>query len=155
MKIILLTLLTIVTLSANTQSTSNDTKLLMELIKSETKANREAIEANRDLIKSEAQANRALLQAYIKESNRRFEQADKRFDTQLYLLVAGFTLVMGYLLKERTVIKKEILKEIEPQLIRKADKNILDEIVSVIEEMAKNDKVMQAILKKHHFKITS
>lgn len=87
--------------------------------------------------------------------DRRFEQSDRRFDMLVYILVGGFTLIMGYLLKERNSIKNEIQKEFEPQLIKKADKNILDEVVSVIEEMAKNDKVMQNILKKHHFKIES
>ncbi|MEA2100030.1 MAG: hypothetical protein U9P72_07865 [Campylobacterota bacterium] len=147
MKLLLIMLLSIVSLNANIQNqVSSDTKLLIELIKSETKVNRE-------LIKSETKANRDLLNVYREESNKRFEQADKRFDTLVYLLVGGFTLIMGYLLKERNSIKHEVIRELEPQLIKKADKNILDEVVSVIEEMAKNDKVMQEILKKHHFKI--
>ena len=50
------------------------------------------------------------------------QQIDKRFDTQLYLIIAGFTLVMSYLLKERTMITKQVKQELEPELVKKLTK---------------------------------
>ncbi len=85
--------------------------------------------------------------------DKRFESIDKRFDIILYIMIAGFTIIMGYLLKERYLIKKEIEKELEPQLIRKADKNILDKVISIIEDMATKDKEIEELLKKHHLKL--
>ena len=94
------------------------------------------------------------------QMDKRFEQVDKRFeevykrlDVNMYIMIAGFTIIMGYLLKERHSIKTEIQKEIEPQLIRKADKNILDKIIAIIEDMATKDKEIEALLKKHHLRL--
>jgi len=127
---------------------SNDTKLLVELIK-----------ANKDLIRSETKANRDLIISYQKATdkrfddvNKRFEDMNKRFDTIVYIMLGGFTLIMGYLLKERNSIKQDIKAEIEPELIKKADKNILDKVIAIIEDMAKNDKEVEAMLHKHHLK---
>jgi tetrahydromethanopterin S-methyltransferase subunit G len=87
------------------------------------------------------------------QMDKRFEQVDKRFDTQLYLIIAGFTLIMGYLLKERSFIAKMVKDELKPELVKKADKNILDQVVAIIGEMAKQDKEVEAILTKHHLKL--
>ena len=89
--------------------------------------------------------------------DKRFEtmqtQMDKRFDMNMYIMIAGFTIIIGYLLKERYLIKSEIQKELEPQLIRKADKNILDKVIGIIEDMALKDKEIEELLTKHHLKL--
>ena len=83
------------------------------------------------------------------QMDKRFEQVDKRFES----MDKRFDVIMGYLLKERYLIKVEIQKELEPQLIRKADKNILDKVISIIEDMATKDKEIEELLKKHHLKL--
>jgi len=138
---ILLTLTTLL-FSNTAKPTSNDTKLLIELIKSETKA-------TRDLMTSYQKST----DKRFDDVNKRFDDMNKRFDTLVYLLVGGFTLVMGYLLKERTVIKNEVKKELEPELIKKADKNTLNKVIAIIEDMAKRDKEVEELLNKHHIKL--
>ena len=89
--------------------------------------------------------------------NKRFEtmntSVNKRFDTMIYLMVAGFTLIMGYLLKERTTIKSEVRKELEPELIKKADKTVLDRVIAIIEDIAKKDKSVEELLNKHNLRL--
>ena len=149
-------------------ATKDDIKELSKEIKEVAKETRIEMKENNklliELIKSETRANRELLKAHIDESNRRFEQIDKRFELMqkqidskfnltMTLIVASFTLIMGYLLKERSGIKKEVKEEIEPELLKKADKNLLDRVVAVIEEMAKKDESVKEIMLKHGFKM--
>jgi len=93
----------------------------------------------------------------FEENNRRFElmqqEINNRFDTQFYLIIAGFTLILGYLLKERTIISIKVKEELKPELIKKADKNILDKVIAIIEEMAKKDKEVESMLEKHHLRL--
>ncbi|MEA2100029.1 MAG: hypothetical protein U9P72_07860 [Campylobacterota bacterium] len=144
MKLLLIMLLSILSLNANTQNqVSNDTKLLVELIKSETKANRELIKANTELIKSETKANRDLLNAYVEEANNRF-----------YITVTLLVLIFGYLLKERALLTTQVKQELEPELIKKADKKVLENVIAIIEELAKKDKEVEKLLHKHHLKFS-
>ncbi len=89
----------------------------------------------------------------FEQVDKRFESMDKRFDVIMYIMIAGFTIIMSYLLKERYLIKTEVIKELEPQLIRKADKNLLDKVIAIIEDMAVKDKEIEALLTKHHLKL--
>ena len=142
MKLIISIILILTSLSANTKEpTNSDIKLLVELIKSETKT-------NRDLMMAYQESNNKRFDSI----NKRFDDANKRFDTMIYLMVAGFTLIMGYLLKERTSIKSEVRKELEPELIKKADKTVLDNIIAIIEGIAKNDKEVEKLLNKHNLR---
>ena len=112
-------------------------KLLIELIKSETKANRELIKVNQEA------------------TNKRFEDMNSKFNMILTVMIAGFGLIMGYLIKERGSIKVEIKKELEPELIKKADKDVLDKVIAVIEDMAMKDDEVKKLLSKHRLQLTS
>ena len=151
-------------------------KLLIELIKSETKANRELIKsetkANRELIKANQEATNKRfedMQKYMDKRfenmqnsmDKRFEQVDKRFEDmnstlRLMMMVFGslFGLMFLYLIKDRYSIKRdvqiELAKEFETQIKQKADKELLDRVVAIIEEMAKKDNFVKEILKKHN-----
>ena len=105
------------------------------------------------IIASPNNATKDDIKLLIHQMDKRFEQVDKRFDMNMYIMIAGFTIIMGYLLKERYLIKSEIQKELEPQLIRKADKNILDKVIGIIEDMALKDKEIEELLTKHHLKL--
>ena len=178
MKKIILTILLFSTIFINNSfGISEDTRILMALIKSETEANRNLIKANRDLIKAETKANRDLIKANrelikanqiatnkrfedmqklsdakFEATNLRFEAINDKFNMIVTIMLGGFTLVMGYLLKERSGIKKEITKEIKPELIKKADKKTVDRILYVIEDMAIEDIQIKNILIKHNLK---
>ena len=96
-----------------------------------------------------------------KQMDKRFEQVDKRFEdahelsmTIIYTIAGLFGFIIW---DRRTMInsaKKETIKELEPELVKKADKNILNEIIAIIEEMAKKDKEVENILLKHHLKLS-
>ena len=182
MKKIILTILLFSTIFINNSfAISEDTRILMALIKSETKANRDLIKANTDLIKANQIATNKrfedmkiysdkrfedmkiysdkrfedmekLSNAKFEATNLRFEAIDDKFNMIVTIMLGGFTLVMGYLLKERSGIKKEITKEIEPELIKKADKQTVDRILHLIEDMAIEDIQIKDILIKHNLK---
>ena len=92
----------------------------------------------------------------FEQVDKRFEQVDKRFEDMMsfmFLLATGTFGLIGFSLWDRRTMINTAKRELEPELIKKADKNMLDKVISIIEEMAKNDKIMQEILKKHNFKI--
>jgi uncharacterized membrane protein SpoIIM required for sporulation len=96
----------------------------------------------------------------FEQVDKRFEQVDKHFEeahqlsmTIIYIIIALFGFIMWDRRSMMSATKKEVVKELEPELVKKADKNILDKVVAIIEEMAKNDKEIEAILKKHHLRL--
>jgi len=95
--------------------------------------------------------------------DKRFEQIDKRFDMMQkeidnnarianYMMIAFFVLIMGYLLKERSIWKRDLKEELKDELSKKADNRRVDEIVSVIEDFAKKDDKFREVLERHHLK---
>jgi len=110
----------------------------------------------------------------FEQIDKRFEQIDKRFDmmqhnmdkrfemmqkeidnnarTSNYMMIAFFVLIMGYLLKERSIWKKDLKEELKDELSKKADNRRVDEIVSVIEDFAKKDDKFREVLERHHLK---
>ena len=119
-------------------------KLLIELIKSE-------IKANRDLIKANQEATNKRFEDMQKSVDKRFEEMNNKF----YLIMALSLLILGYLIKERGSIKVEIKKELEPELIKKADKHMLDKVIAVIEDMAMKDDEVKKLLSKHRLQLNS
>jgi septal ring factor EnvC (AmiA/AmiB activator) len=115
--------------STSSFAVSEDTKLIIEFIKSETKANRDLIIANQKVIdkrfeqvdkrfeqidKRFEQVDKRIEQVDkriddLREStNKQLAQVDKKIDNQFYLIISGFVLILGYLLKERTVISHNL-----------------------------------------------
>ena len=154
-KILLGLVLTIVCYGAEV-ATKEDVKLIREDMK---------------VIRDDMKVIREDMKVYMQQVDKRFEQVDKRFEDMkhysdkrfeemnnkfymlLTALVAGFTITMGYLLKERNFIIKNVKTEIEPELLKKADKSLLEKVIVVIEEMAKNNKEVEDILAKHHLRL--
>ena len=100
------------------------------------------------------------LEIMRQESDKRFEQVDKRFEeshqlsmTIIYIIMALFGFIIWDRRSMMNATKKEIVKELEPELVKKANKDILDRIIAIIQEMAKKDKNVEAILEKHHLKL--
>jgi TolA-binding protein len=96
----------------------------------------------------------------FEQVDKRFEQVDKHFEeahqlsmTIIYIIIALFGFIMWDRRSMMSATKKEIVKELEPELVKKADKNILDRVIAIIEEMAKKDKEVEAILTKHHLRL--
>jgi len=121
----------------------DNTKLLIELIKSETKANRDLIVANQ------------------KATNRRFEDIqrniDKRFDMMFNFISLLFLIAVGqfwYLIKDRREIKKDVKEELELQLNLKADVKLVDSIITVLENFARTNKDIANVLKEHKFAVS-
>jgi len=99
----------------------------------------------------------------FEQVDKRFEQIDKRLDmmqreieerskTTNYMMIAFFVLIMGYLLKERSLIKKDVKEELKPELFKKADKSTVEKIITAIEEFAKEDENFRKVLEKHHLR---
>ena len=61
-----------------------------------------------------------------------------------------FYAAIAYLLKDKFIIKKKF----DPELLKTADKNILDQVIQIIAEMAKKDKSIEEMLHKHHLKLS-
>ena len=96
-----------------------------------------------------------------KQIDKRFEQVDKRFEeshqlsmTIIYIIVALFGFIIWDRRSMMSATKKEIVKELEPELVKKADKNVLDRVIAIIQEMAIKDKNVEDMLTKHHLKLT-
>ena len=103
----------------------------------------------------------------IHQMDKRFEQVDKRFEqvdsrfeeshqlsmTIIYIIIALFGFIVWDRRGMMSATKKEMIKEFEPELVKKADKNILDKVIAIIEEMAKKDKEIEHMLTKHHLKL--
>lgn len=91
--------------------------------------------------------------------DKRFEAVDKRFDT-IFVFLSFITAILlagiAYLIKDRRVIEviakdlKVEVEKIDNSLESKADKKRLEEVIEVIEQLARNDIEVQEMLKKHH-----
>ena len=129
-------------------------------------------ELTRELKKDMRENNRLLLEVIKtnqESTNKRFETVDKRFEdmnkrfdemnSKFYMIVtimlAGFGLIMGYLLKERNFIKKDVKeeldRELEVKLTQKADVNLVERVVNVLEEFGRRNQDIANVLKKHNF----
>jgi hypothetical protein len=143
----------------NSFAVSEDTKLLVELIKSETKANRDLIIANQESTNKRFEAVDKRFEAVDK----RFEDMNKRLDTILYIMgilftatMTGFGIVINYLIKERKEITKEVRADVseymEYKLMQKADAKTVDNIINIIEKLGTKNKDIAEVLKKHQLK---
>ncbi len=59
-------------------------------------------------------------------------------------------ITMAYLLKDKVMIKKKL----DPELLKTADKKVLNQVIQLIAEMAKKDKSVEDILNKHHLRLS-
>lgn len=114
------------------------------------------------------------LDAMEKRVDQRFEQMDKRFDniqTQIaqinqYILalLGSIFILVGFVWWDRRTtinqVKLEMKEEIKSEVKQEVDKKVdsyklqkLDELFSIIEEMAKNDPKIKEIMERHHLKL--
>jgi predicted phage tail protein len=153
-------------------------KLLTELIKSETETNRELIRANQEMTNKRFEAMDKRFESMQKSIDKRFESmqnsidkrfeaVDKRFDDVnkrfedmnskfnmiVTVMVAGFGLIMAYLIKERADITKRVEENIDEKLevvlSKKADTKLVERVIYVLEKFAQKNRDIDKILKEH------
>ncbi len=56
-------------------------------------------------------------------------------------------------IKRKIFNKSRNTKRIRTSINKKADKNILDKVIAIIEDMTTKDKEIEELLKKHHLKL--
>ncbi len=173
MKKLLLTILLLLN-TTNLLAVSEDTQILIELIKANQKSNDKRFDSidkrfddvNKrfdDVNKRFDDVNKRF-ESMQKQMDRRFEDMQKQMDrraTEAHDLsmniIYAIASLFGFIIWDRRTMinsaKKETIRELEPELVKKADKNMLNEIIAIIEEMAKKDKEVEKILLKHHLSL--
>ena len=149
-KILFITISLLITLNASPQNaTKDDIKMLIHQM------DKRFEQVDKRFEQSDKQ-----LEMMKEQMNKRFEQVDKRFEeshqlsmTIIYIIIALFGFIIWDRRSMMSATKKEIIKELEPELVKKADKNVLDRVIAIIEEMAKEDKSVEEMLKKHHLRL--
>jgi cell division protein FtsL len=139
-KIILTILLTISSLSVN--AISDDTLFIVEQMDKRFNQINSSVNQRFD------EVNRR-----FDEVNKRFEENDKRFYYVMTTVITLLVFIFGYLLKERAIIVRKALLEMQPELTQKADKDKLNDIIIIIKELAKNNKEVEKIITKHNLKL--
>ena len=142
--------------------TNTDIKVLVELIKSETRANRDLIIANQ-------KHSDKRFEDMQKYSNKRFDDVNKRFDTLTTFLgllfttmIGGFTAIMWYLVKEKKDIKESVQEKVQEnieeklqlRLEKKADKKLVDSIMKIFEDFAKTNIEIANVLQQHRIRVS-
>jgi hypothetical protein len=144
----------------NSFAVTEDTKLIIELVKSETKANRDLIISNQEATNKRFEA----VDKRFESVDKRFEDMNKRLDTILYIMgilftatMTGFGIVINYLIKERKEITKEVRADVseymEYKLMQKADAKAVDNIITIIEKLGTKNKDIAEVLKKHQLRV--
>ena len=148
---------------------SVDIRALMELVKSESKANRDLIIANQKAINQRFEDMNKRFEDMRKYSDKRFEDMrkysdnrfsdiNKRFDNMITIMLFGFGLIVsivGFFLvrvvnqeksvKELTNEVKVITNEVE----KSSNKKVFEILLETIKTMAKKDDDFKIILKKY------
>ena len=138
MKKILSLLLFLSSLTFAEVATKSDIKILIELVKSNQKATNQRFE----------DMNKRFTDMQI-ATNQRFEEINNKF----YIVMALLIVIMGYLMKERQIIKKEVLEDVKEEINKKAGKNFVDDVIKVFEEFAKTNKDIAEVLKNHKIRV--
>ena len=166
MKKLLLTILLLLN-TTNLLAVSEDTQILIELIKANQKSNDkrfDSIDKRFDDVNKRFDDVNKRFESMQKQMDRRFEDMQKQMDrraTEAHDLsmniIYAIASLFGFIIWDRRTMinsaKKETIRELEPELVKKADKNMLNEIIAIIEEMAKKDKEVEKILLKHHLSL--
>jgi tetrahydromethanopterin S-methyltransferase subunit G len=146
-KIILTILLTISSLSVN--AISDDTLFIVEQMdKRFNQMDKRFNQINSSVNQRFNEVNRR-----FDEVNKRFEENDKRFYYVMTTVITLLVFIFGYLLKERAIIVRKALLEMQPELTQKADKDKLNDIIIIIKELAKSNKEVKNIIAKHNLKL--
>jgi len=140
-------------------ATKEDIKMLdkkidtvIELVKENNKVLIEMIKNNNENINKRFESVDKRFEDMNKrfeDMNKRFEDMNDRFNELVLVMIAGFTLIFGYLLKERSIIANKVKDEIEPEILKKADKSTLDKVIAILEDLAKKDKEVKQLFIKH------
>ena len=135
LKKILTLLLLISSLSFAEVATKDDISNLRNDLKDDIKMlSNQMTETNKVMLK--------LIESNQKATNRRFDDVNRRFEemnNKFYIIMALLVIIMGYLMKERQIIKKEILEEVKERIEKKADIKLVDNIMSIFEDIAKTN----------------
>jgi general stress protein CsbA len=150
-KFLLIILFSLYTVSsyASEVATKDDLKILGNQVDSQIKMLSNQMKDNNRLIIE-------LIKANQKATDKRFEDMNKRFDMLSYIMIAGFTLVFGYLIKDRKSITKDVREDIseyvEFKLTQKADLKEVENIINVLEKFGNKNPDIANILEKHNLR---
>ncbi len=123
-----------------------------------------------ELIKLNQETMNKRFEDMQKNMDKRFEQVDKRFEDMqkymdkrfdtIFIFLSFITTIIlaaiAYLIKDRKVVDimakdlKVEVERIDNSLKQKADKKIVEKLIEIIERLAKNNKDVQEMLKKHN-----
>ena len=143
--------------TTNSFAISEDTKVLIELIKSNQKATDKRFEDMQKYMDKR-------FEDMQKSTDKRFEAVDKRFDMIFYVLgflftatMSGFGIIINHLSKERKTISKEVKEDItenlEITLSQKADLNLVEKIIKILKKFATKNKDIENILTQHNLQV--
>ncbi len=152
-------LLTTTVFGASEPATKDDIKALVELIKANQESTNKRFD---DVNKRFEDSNKR-----FDDMNRRFDDVNKHFDevntrfeeahNLSMAIIAGIFGLIGFSLWDRRTMmsrtKEETIIIIEKELNQKADRNMLEKVISIIEDMAKKDESVREILARHHLKM--
>lgn len=159
-------LLTTTVFGASEPATKDDIKALVELIKANQESTNKRFD---DMNKRFDDINKR-----FEDNNKRFDDVNKRFDdinkhfdevntrfeeahNLSMAIIAGIFGLIGFSLWDRRTMmsrtKEETIIIIEKELNQKADRNMLEKVISIIEDMAKKDESVREILARHHLKM--
>ena len=149
LKRILVLLLFISSFSFAEVATTDDLRILKNDLKDDIQMlSNQITETNKVMLK--------MIESNQKATNQRFEDINKRFEemnNKFYMIMALLVIIIGYLMKERQIIKKEILQEVKEIIEKKADKKFVDDIITVIEDFAKTNTEIADVLQKHKIRV--
>jgi len=152
-------LLTTTVFGASEPATKDDIKALVELIKANQESTNKRFD---DVNKRFEDSNKR-----FDDMNRRFDDVNKHFDevntrfeeahNLSMAIIAGIFGLIGFSLWDRRTMMSRTQEEtiiiIEKELNQKADRNMLEKVISIIEDMAKKDESVREILARHHLKM--
>ena len=126
-------------------------------IKSELVEIRRDMRENNRMLLEVIKTNQENTNKRFEDVNRRFDDVNKRFEfiqNLLALLTTAIFGLIGYMFWDRKQTikdaKEEFSKIVEDKLRDKADKNALEKVLDIIEEIAKKDENVREALKRHH-----
>ena len=91
--------------------------------------------------------------------NNRFNTITTFLTLLFTIMIAGFTGIMWYLIKEKKdikiAVKKEIEEKLEIQLEKKADTKLVNNIMNILEKFALKNQDIAFVLQQHQVRVSS
>ena len=168
--IINILILNIFLLSSEAVATKNDIKMLIQYMDKRFESAQHNMDKRFDLMQHNMDKRFEAVDKRFESIDKRFESANNLMYSFMGLIGLIFTLIiwdrrtmMKASIKEASENASKLIKENEKQqneillsqLLKKADKNILDKVIKSLEEIYKNNKESREIFIKHNIKFST